>query len=339
MQRQRKILVCRSDKMGDVLLSLPTIAFLRRKLPNAEIAFLTQPNLSELITGYLRNLGVRNFKVTDPWDQEEWDEFIALFCDFKIAKKIFLKRIPVRVGQLSRWWSFLFFNRGLRQKRSQALKSEGLYSLELAKLVLSEKEKKDADFSDSIVLPQEAQGADQASRYLQKIGIQPDKAFIIIHPGMAGSALNLNVAQYAELIKKLAEKTQVLLSVGPLPSDLHLAESLSRLIPDIKKVEGLDLSTLKEVFRKSQCVVAPSTGPLHLAHLVGVPTIGIYSPVKSHHPRRWGPWGGKIPSITLYPEVNCPGTTGCWGASCQEFDCMNKLGWASLILRHVDGLR
>lgn len=339
MQRQRKILVCRSDKMGDVLLSLPAVALLKRQLPDAEIAFLTQPNLSCLIASYLEELGVRNLKLTDPWDEEDWDVFVALFCDFKIALKMVLKRVPFRVGQLSRWWSFLFFNRGLRQRRSEALNGEGVYSLQLAEQIFRDTKKSEKALSQSVELPLEPPSVARASQYLQQIGLMPDTAFLVLHPGMAGSALNLSASQYAEVIKKIREKMTVLLSVGPLPSDRKLADSLSLLIPDIKKIEGLDLSTLKEIFRKSRCVVAPSTGPLHLAHLVGVPTIGIYSPVKSHHPRRWAPWGGKIPPVILYPGVTCPGKTKCLGDSCPEFDCMNKLDWASLILAHVDGLK
>ena len=41
----------------------------------------------------------------------------------------------------------------------------------------------------------------------------------------------------------------------------------------------------------ARSVVAPSTGVLHLAAALGVPAIGIYSPLKVEHPRRWAPRG------------------------------------------------
>jgi ADP-heptose:LPS heptosyltransferase len=48
-------------------------------------------------------------------------------------------------------------------------------------------------------------------------------------------------------------------------------------------------------------VIAPSTGVLHLAASLGTVSVGIYSPRRVEHPRRWGPKG--IHTVYLVPQV------------------------------------
>ena len=61
----------------------------------------------------------------------------------------------------------------------------------------------------------------------------------------------------------------------------------------------LNLKELITILAEAEFVVAPSTGVAHLAASVGAKVHGIYSPVRVHHPRRWGPRG---PQVT----VHCP---------------------------------
>ncbi|NBT57754.1 hypothetical protein EBT16_03110, partial [bacterium] len=145
--------------------------------------------------------------------------------------------------------------------------------------------------------------------------------------------------QYQEIVEKISNQVNCLVSVGPSEQDRKIWNHLRRSFPSLKRIEGVELSVLKEIFRKSRAVIAPSTGPLHLAHLVGVPVIGLYSPVQSHHPRRWGPWGGTQKAAVHLPQVDCPGRKACIGEVCREFNCMEKIDWASLILKELDGLK
>lgn len=338
MKPNLKILICRSDNLGDLLISLSAIIYLRLALPEAELSILAKRANLQLLKSFLKEQRIGGIALEEPWEKERWDVFLSLFSDFSISAKCFLKRIPLRVGQYSKPWSFLFFNRGKRQKRSMALKSEGKYSLELVQEIFHEMGIKGEFKVPPLKLPLDERESELASQALEKIGIQSDKPFLVIHPGMAGSALNLSGAQYAEIIKKMIPRIQCVASVGPSKQDQMIWADLETSVPGVKKMEGLELSVLKEVFRKSRAVIAPSTGPLHLAHLVGVPVIGIYSPVQAHHPRRWAPWGGYSKAIVHSPQVVCPGKRTCLGTSCPEFNCMEKIDWASLILKELDGL-
>jgi len=338
MNSPQKILVCRSDNLGDLLLSLPAIKGLRDSLPQAEIALLAKKNNLKLLNSFLREHEIRPISLDENWERERWDAFLALFCSGAIAARAFQKRVPVRVGQYSKVWSFLFFNSGKRQKRSVAQVSEGVYSLELVQELVSRLGGREDVEIPSVQIPRDDEQAEQANQALLQIGVRPESKFMVVHPGMAGSALNLSPGQYAEIIRKVTPKINCIVSVGPSDQDQSIWSYLKTEFPLLKKVEGLELSVLKEVFRKSRMVIAPSTGPLHLAYLVGVPVFGIYSPVRAHHPRRWGPWGGSQRASVHWPQVDCPGKNSCLGSSCSEFNCMEKIDWASLILKELDGL-
>ncbi len=338
MNSPLKILVCRSDNLGDLLLSLPAIKSLRHSFPGAEIALLAKKNNLKLLQTFLEEQKIRPISLDEKWDCEKLDAFLGLFCSGAIASKVFLKRVPVRVGQYSKIWSFFLFNYGKRQKRSLADQSEGTYSLELVQELVTQLGGEANKEIAIVQLPRDEKQFELAEQALLQSGIRPESKFIVVHPGMAGSALNLSREQYAEIIRKITAKVDCVVSVGPSQQDQLIWSYLKSEFPNLKKIEGLELSALKEVFRKSRMVIAPSTGPLHLAHLVGVPVIGIYSPVRAHHPRRWGPWGGEQKSIVHWPQVECPGKSSCLGPSCPQFNCMEKIDWASLILKEVDGL-
>jgi ADP-heptose:LPS heptosyltransferase len=54
----------------------------------------------------------------------------------------------------------------------------------------------------------------------------------------------------------------------------------------------------------SKALVACSTGPLHIAGISGIKTIGIFSPRKPIHPGRWKPIGINVLTIVFDEECS-----------------------------------
>lgn len=339
MNEPLKILVGRTDNLGDLILSLPALSLLKKNLAGAQVFLLAKRPLLVLLESFLKEENIHPVGLeSEEWKNQKWDVFLSLFSKPKEAFHFFRQGVPQRIGNYNHLWSPLFLNRGIRQKKSLGLKSEADYSMELVEVLLKDFGIFDFQQPGPLYLPIEPKEASEAQLAIEASGLVPEEPFYILHPGMAGSALNLTNDQYVEIIKRLSEKSKVLISVGPHQRDQEMWRDLSLSIPDLRKVEGVTLKVLKEVFRKSKAVIAPSTGPLHLAHAVGVPTIGLYSPVRSHHPNRWSPKGGRVKPVILVPQVSCPAQTECWGARCSEFNCFEKQSWAALILKAVNGL-
>ena len=75
---------------------------------------------------------------------------------------------------------------------------------------------------------------------------------------------------------------------------------------NVRAIRGLGLEEYIGMLSLARAVVAPSTGPVHIAAALGVPRVaGIYSPVPAHHPHRWGPLGtvGALTRMVCCPAV------------------------------------
>ena len=331
------ILVSRTDRLGDVLLALPTLGHLREILPSTPIQFLIQDLYVPVILPYLKKVNIEPIAYrqesgfTVPSDTSH---FLSLYCDKGVAWKAFKSGLRVRVGGYSKLWSFLLYSNGIRQKRSDAIKSEAEYNLDLANLLVEEITGTTHPIHPSkIEIPVDEEARIGAIAVLRELPISASHDFIIFHPGMRGSAANLSPAKYLELINRAEARWElpVILSIGPILRDQEIADFILTAKPSLRVIRDLEISVLREVFRLAHLVIAPSTGPLHLAHYVGTRTIGLYPPVKTQSEKRWAPWGGTGGSRVYSPMVDCPGTRNCIGEKCSQFFCMEKYNWQGLV--------
>ncbi len=336
MNTPERILITRTDRLGDVLLSLHAVRFVREAFVESAIDFLVQAPLVPVLSGLLKSW---NVGMVTPIDIREssYSAALCLLDEPATTRKIRKARVPVRVGNYSKLSSWLHLTHGLRQRRSLALKSEGLYNLELAQKLASLCSRVVPYAVAPFTIPVSPEGALAADKALSRIGIGGTDPFWVVHPGMGGSALNLSPMGYAKLVDSLVKEQAcpVVLSMGPSHADLQMVEAILEERSDYRVISHIPLEVLAEVFRRAKRVIAPSTGPLHLAHYVGTPTTGIYSPVKSHHPLRWAPWGGAGLSEVLFPKVPCPGEKSCLGPVCKLHPCMERLVEAPRLQRTV----
>ena len=213
--------------------------------------------------------------------------------------ELFKARVPIRSGVHSQWHSFLFLNKGLRQKRSRSLQHEFDYNKDLVLKTFSLKNDKRFYYFE-ILKPSQTE-------VLQKFNLNPKK-YIVVHPGMMGSALNWSQTQYIDFIhKKINEKKTVCIT-GTAADDIYLIKIKKEFQnhPQVRWLQNqLNLKELVEILAESEWVLAPSTGVAHLAASIGATIHGIYSPVLVHHPRRWAPRGPNV--IVHVPENVQPG--------------------------------
>lgn len=341
MKTAAPILVTRTDRLGDVLMSLPALVALRSARPEAEIDFLVRPQLIELLTPFLREQRIAARAFDESWPatlaSRSYGEAVLLFDEPGLSRALWRARVKVRVGAYSKPRSFLFLTRGKRQRRASAERNEAEYNLELAGLLVG---KKELAAPAPIRFPVAETAAAEARAVLAGFGEAP-RGWVIAHPGMGGSALNFSSLTYRKILEDLEREGagRVLLSLGPAALDRELVGALRSARPDWPVLENQRLTVLGEVFRAANLVVAPSTGPLHLAHYVGTATLGIYSPVRTHRRQRWEPWGGAGKSLVWEPDVDCPGIRNCLGASCPNYFCLDVMARGGLPSRLRDALK
>lgn len=325
----KNILLIRTDRIGDVILSLPAAALLKDIYPDCRITFLAREYtapliaLSKSVDAVINDdpsLNARGLaKILKTYN---FDLAVLLHPTSRLAWAVWLAGIPVRIGTAYRSYSLLF-NRRVKQHRKFSLKHELEHNLDLVREGLSL-----GSFSEKKYLPEISVPGELKVQALKKLSgtIDLSQPFIAIHPGSGGSARDWPLQKFAELIDRIQNSEfripnpKVAVTLGP--GEEHLKEKLrTHLKTRPAWVSGLSLPEMAAFLSQAKVLVANSTGPLHIATAVGTRTLGLYCPMIPCHPKRWGPYGpghtAIVPNVSLCRK--------CAGTKCRDYDCMDKI--------------
>lgn len=308
-KRNVDIVIVRMDKIGDLVLSLPVDehpAFLGYRVQwfvCAGLKFIPEQAAPKRAAIEFK----RRFSPFEFWRMYQWlkeqrpQTIVLLHNPWWVSMAAWVAGVPERMGRQSQWHSFLFLNLPIRQKRSASDRHESDYNFDLVesgfiRLGVIRTAFLDLFKRSFLRLFPPNPFATLAARGLKSRGYR------VVHPGMGGSALNWPVEHFRQLIEELATEMPVV--VTGTKADRKYLEPLRPLEGNDQVywfVDDLSTAELLDILSQAKSVVAPSTGVLHLAASLGTAALGIYSPRKVEHPRRWGPKGLHVSSIT--PEV------------------------------------
>lgn len=124
-----------------------------------------------------------------------------------------------------------------------------------------------------------------------------------IVPAASAAERNWTAEGYAAVADHAVDRGfRVALLGAPGDRERELADRVSRLArdPAIDLVGKTTLKRLLAVISRSAALLAPDTGPVHLAVAADVPVIGLYC---HSNPRRTGPYGGMDGVINHYDRL------------------------------------
>jgi len=274
---------------------------------------------------------------------------VALQSDRRVSAAVLAAGVPWRVGPYSKMHSVFLYNHGMRQKRSESVRHEADYGLELLGALPGWQNFADAGAraaGPEVVVDPGALG--WAREWMAERGLAGMRC-VGVHPGMGGSALNWPRERYIELVRALVTRgVPVVLTCG-LGEDAAAREiaaacgsgggdGVARLQVCSAEIDGMTLPRLAALQSLLSVFVAPSTGPLHLASAVRTPVVSVYPPIRVQHPDRWGPYVGTEHARVLTPvsRETCGERFRCRGAACPQFPCMEKVE-ASQVLDAIEG--
>jgi len=338
MESTISILVVRADRIGDVVLSTPVFEAIRNHYPKARVTVLVREAVAPLLRGLSsidevlvyepegRHAGFRGFfELMREFRVRRFKLAICLQSQARIAAALFGVGVSYRVGPLSKLHSFLFYNRGVRQRRSEVEMHEADYNLQLLRRVGIRSGTR--NFPTRVHLdPVKSQEGQSFLSSLKNQG-----RVVAVHPGMGGSALNWPEESYIELIRALLEANRgVVVTGGGL--EAGLLERLKSRLPVHPRLlfwggkESGPVSSLAGLFSQVDVVVAPSTGPLHVAVALGKPVVTFYPPVRVQSAIRWGPYlADERRASVLVPENYCGEDFRCRGSLCHYYPCMKSI--------------
>ena len=306
---KKKVLFIRLDKIGDLICTLPADQVLNEDL--YDITWIVQKGLGQLV-----ELGVKKRKYfeldksTPIISAQQLKDFLKTFtpdlaisfqCPWWVNYELYRADVPIRAGVKSQWHSFLFLNHAIRQKRSQAEKHELEYNLDLVYHTLNPRQTKLFQYFE-ITRPENTE-------LLKKYNLVENK-YVVVHPGMSGSALNWPQSEYIKYIHNLILQKKHVVITGTDQDENYLTEIKKEFVsnpdasPDVSPQvtwlqSKLNLKELVQILAYAEFVVAPSTGVAHLAASVGAYTKAIFSPVRVQHPKRWAPRGPHVEILML----------------------------------------
>jgi len=110
---------------------------------------------------------------------------------------------------------------------------------------------------------------------------------------------------YSQLIRLLpADKFKIFIS-GTSADSEAIQKFIISQHPDVTDQSGkLSLSEFIGFISKAGGMLACSTGPLHIAAVLGKIAVGIYPPIKPMHPGRWSPLGKNASYLVLDKECS-----------------------------------
>ena len=307
----KRIVVARTDKIGDLVLSIPSFFMLKKMYPNAELIVLVRGYNADIV----RNLSYidRVIKI-DGFTKDELlekiayfkaDVFIALYNDSYIASLAKASKAKIKIGPISKLSSFFTYNKGIRQQRSKSIKNEAEYNLDLvAKL---DKERYDEIFELNTKIELSEENRNVANLYFSENNI--NGKVLVVNPFMGGSAKNITDEQYINILKKVKQETPNLnIIITCHISDEERAEKLRLALAQeniFVFANGASILNTTAIIERANVYFGGSTGPTHIAGALGKKIVTIYPNKKTQSPTRWGIYGNNDVTYII-PDENRP---------------------------------
>jgi len=325
-QQYHRILIVRTDRIGDVLLSTPVIKALRQKFPQGYICMMASPYTKDVLDGNpaldevitfdkdAKNKGwLATLKFAGLLRKNKFDLAIVLHPTTRMHLLTFLAGIPKRLGY-DRKFGFLLTNR-IKHTKQSGQKHESEYALDLIRYLGIEPVDK------TLFMPIKPESEKWVEVLFNQVGIKDSDKLLVIHPTASCLSKTWPGERFAEAADKLVQKYGFKVVIVSGPKDMQKAQEVIKNM----RVKALNLSgktsisQLASLLRRCQLFISTDSGPMHVASALGVPVITIFGRSQAGlSPKRWGPLGEK--NKVLYKTVGC---TICLAHNCQkDFACL-----------------
>lgn len=324
----KKILVTRTDRIGDMVLSTPVFSEIKKAFPEAEVTALCQPvtapilrgnpNIDEIIV-YDKRGAHRSFIKTILFAmqlrKQKFDCVVCLHPTNRVHIISFFAGIPLRVGY-DKKMSFLL-NKKISDKKYEGLKHESEYNFDLLEQIGIKKPEELRLYFDPC-----DEGRDELSCLLTEVSLRQN--FVAMFTGSSCNSKIWPEEYFSDLADKVAEKYDCSIVLVGGAEDKARAER----IKSMTKCECIDFSGrlslkgLGSLFEKANLLISNDSGPAHIAAALDTPVISIFGRKNAGlSPKRWRPLGDK--SWFLHKDVGC---VSCLAHACQiDFKCLKSI--------------
>ena len=286
----------RNDRIGDLVLTLPAIMAVRRSFPDARVTLLAAPMPAPLVAGCAE---IDEMIVDDVVDSATqlarrlkpcaFDTALVFNTNTRNSLAVWCAGIRTRVLWAYKPAGYLFGNRRVKVHRSHPPIHEAEFALEFVRRLGAK--------ADLATLAPRLE-IDSAARSRMSERIRADLGtsgpLFGVHPGNKQSAYNWPCAHYATLVERLAAHGRAMVTgAGEERALLETIRSTlsSKARERVAFYTDLQLHELAAAIAEQTALTVSSTGPMHIAGIVGTPVVALFSPHPAHSPLKWSPLG------------------------------------------------
>lgn len=326
-----RILLIKLSAIGDVVHTLPSLAALRKRYPDAHISWLVgeaasdllchHPMLHEVIIYPQRRFGQLG------GDLRQWPKLIKEIRNFINLLRSKSYDVVIDFQGLLKSGILTGISRG-KCKLGFAKSREGSSIFLTDKLPRYDPDEHavirylrltsylDADVGEpEFPLAIEKADTEKMSQLLQDTGVGESR-ILCLNPGATWETKRWTSRGFAEVADRCFELWNMTTIIVGGPGDKGLASDIALCAkhPVIDFTGITSLRTLAALYQRTEVVVSTDTGPMHLAAAAGAPVVALFGPTA---PWRTGPFGKKQQVIRL--GLQC---SPCFKHHCPEPKCM-----------------
>ncbi len=326
-----RILIVRTDRLGDVVLTLPMARAIKHASPASHVAFLAREYTRPIVE---RSPDVDEILAAEP--ELPIRKLIAIFRGakagvaffpsprFRLVLAAWIARIPKRVGTGYRWYSLLFTHR-IFEHRKTAERHEAEFNIRMLS-VLGISVPEISRLEEGALLTIRLRNPERAAvgEWLARRLGNSSAKFAVLHVTNGGSTHPWPIHNFAELGRRMAEQYGLTIILTGLRQEEKELESMANSIesstasPGSAHVfAGHSLPELAALVERAEVVVASGTVPGHLASALGANTIGLFPLPLALSKARWGFRGLRARNLSPDPVPGCP--------TCEHCTCMERL--------------
>ena len=287
-EQPNDICILRLSAIGDVCHAVSAVQAIQRHYPKAKISWVIGKVEAALLEGlpgvelviFDKKQGISAYqKLRKTFKHKQFDVLLHMQVAFRA--NLVARCIPAKVKVGFDWHRAkeahsLFINQSI-EKQQQPHVLEGFMGF--AQAIGA------PDTAPQWQLPISDANSAVAVQYLDGLG-----KTLAIAPAASGTERNWLPERYAEVARHAHNQGfSIVLTGGPTELEQCLADEIMQYIdfPVLNLVGKTSLKELLCVLEQASLVIAPDTGPAHMAVTVGTPVIGLYA---HSNPARTGPY-------------------------------------------------
>ena len=303
----KRIIISRTDAIGDVILTLPMAGLIKKYNPDVEIVFLGKDYTEHIVkSSSFVDVFMSWDKIKDLEKSEQIsifkkinaDAIVHVFPNKTIAHISKKANIKFRIGTSHRPFHWLTCNKQINLGRKKSNLHESQLNIKLLSVLGIETNIALREIPILYGFTPNQSMPESLSRLLDK-----NKFNLILHPKSHGSAREWGMHNFTNLVDLIDETKFKVFITGTEKEKVHIGELLNHSkVTDL--TAQLSLEELIAFISNADGLVAASTGPLHIASAFAKKAIGIYPPIRPMHPERWAPIGVKADFLVVNKVCN-----------------------------------